>query len=545
MSLAAATSGLLLYGCTAESESRVENAAAGGTSTQDIASSDEAIVRTDSGSVKGALFDGYRTFWGIPYAAPPVGARRWQAPAPVTPWAEQRDATKLPNVCPQFGVGTVVGDEDCLYLNVTTPRTASPRLRPVMVYAHGGAFIAGFGHRYDPHRLATGGDAVVVTINYRLNVFGQLAHPSLGDTNFTLQDQLAALRWVQRNAVAFGGDPTNVTFFGESAGGLGICALMTSPLAVGLFQKAAIQSGMCTTDWPNQGLSPLNPAGSGWLLPQEAEQVGLATAKAFGCTDPKTAIDCLRKVPAAALLTSPPALTYPGFSNPIYGTPILPEHPATALDRGHFLRIPVLAGSNLDEGRAFVRAFDDIKPITAERYSELLKTSYGDDADAVAAHYPLDHYDSPKLAWAAVITDRTIVCPTLRGNRLLSAHTTVYAYEFADRTAPGLLPVPAGMPPGAMHSSELSYLFDLPSNFPSLNPVQLELGATMVGYWTRFARTGNPNGTDLPAWGRFRAWSATPYVQSLNTGADAFHTVDLGTEHQCDFWESQRSAYAP
>ncbi|WP_394840148.1 carboxylesterase family protein [Pendulispora rubella] len=537
ISWAVATSGLLLWGCTAETKAHVDEASHD-TLAQDMDALDESIVRTGSGPVKGALFDGYRTFLGIPYAAPPVGVLRWHAPAPATAWTEARDATKTPNVCPQFGPSGVAGDEDCLYLNVTTPRGPSRGPRPVMVWLHGGGNYAGFGHRYDPHRLAVTGDAVVVTANYRLSVFGLFAHPNLGDTNFTLQDQQAALRWVQQNAAAFGGDPTNVTFFGESAGGLSVCAHLTSPSASGLFQRAAIQSGMCTTDWPNQGLNATGPAASGWVLPQEAEQVGLATAKVFGCTDPATAIDCLRKVPAAALLTSAPVLTLPGFASPVYGTPILPEHPAAALAQGHFLRVPVLAGSNLDEGRAFVRAFDDIKPITAERYSQLLQTSYAEKADAVAAYYPLAQYDSPALAWASVITDRVIVCPTLRGNRLLAAHTTVYAYEFADRAAPALLPIPAGMPAGAMHTAELPYLFDLTSPSATLAPAQQSLAATMVGYWTRFARTGNPNGRELPAWTRFRGWNATPYVQSLNTGTNAIGPVDLGAEHRCDFWES-------
>ncbi|WP_394846424.1 carboxylesterase family protein [Pendulispora brunnea] len=495
---------------------------------------------TESGPVKGALFEGYRSFQAIPYAAPPVGERRWLEPGPVAAWSEPRDATKPPNACVQGGgAKPVSGAEDCLYLNVTTSRgTASSGLKPVMVWLHGGAFTSGFAHRYDPHRLAQAGDAVVVTVNYRLGIFGLLAHPGLSDTDFSLLDQQAALRWVQRNARAFGGDPNNVTFFGESAGGLSVCAHMTSPSSAGLFHRAGIQSGICTTDWPDQGLDPDSPAGTGWLSPEEARARGVVAAQGVGCSDPKTAIACMRNISAADLLASPAVQGPPAFGYLSYGSRILPQHPAKALAEGRFHRVPVLVGSNLDEGRAFVLAYHARNPITAERYRELLRTSYGENADRVEAQYPLSGYDSPALAWAAVITDRVIACPTLRGERFLAAKTPVYAFEFADRNAPAVLPVPPGMPPGAMHTSELLYLFDIPPFNPNFTEVQKALSASMVRYWTRFAKTGNPTASELPAWTRFRGTNAVPYVQSLGTGDGGIHAVDFGAEHQCDFWNS-------
>ena len=539
--LAATVSGLFLAGCADESAPNGEE----DTSRSSWRASsydplDESIVQTDSGPLKGSLFEGYRTFQAIPYAAPPVGERRWLAPGPVAAWSEPRDATKPPNACIQGGGSKpVTGAEDCLYLNVTTPRgPASNGLKPVMVWLHGGAFVSGFAHRYDPHRLAQTGDAVVVTANYRLGIFGLLAHPGLPDTDFSLQDQRAALRWVQRNARAFGGDPNNVTFFGESAGGLSVCAHLTSPSSAGLFQRAALQSGMCTTTWPDQGLDPDNGAGSGWLSPDEARARGVTAAQGLGCTDPKTAADCMRKIAAADVLASPAVQGPPAFGYPSYGSRILPEHPARALAKGWFHRVPVLAGSNLDEGRAFVLAYHARSPITAERYRELLKISYKENADQVEAQYPLSAYDSPVLAWASVITDRVIACPTLQGERLLAARTPVYAFEFADRNAPAVLPVPPGMPSGAMHTSELLYLFDIPPFNPNFTAEQKALSDTMVRYWTRFARTGKPNAADLPDWTRFQAANPVPYVQSLGTGEGAIHGVDFGAEHKCDFWSS-------
>jgi len=227
-----------------------------------------AIVRTDFGPVRGTVTSEYRTFQGIPYAAPPVGELRWRPPQPPERWSTPRDATTPGSRCPQLASaelgfpGSV--DEDCLYLNVITPRSARPgQLRPVMVWVHGGAFLWGAGSDYDARRLAVGGDVVVVTVNYRLGLLGFLGHPSLeGSGNFGLQDQQAALRWVRRNAAAFGGDPGNITVFGESAGALSVCAQLASPASGGLFHRAVMQSGPCMMDWPDNALIPGVPAGS-------------------------------------------------------------------------------------------------------------------------------------------------------------------------------------------------------------------------------------------------------------------------------------------
>ena len=219
-----------------------------------------AVVHTTSGAVRGTLAGGYRTFAGIPYAAPPVGRLRWTSPQKAKTWTGTRDATQPGNACPQTAgfLGDPASDtEDCLYLNVTTPRNTGENKLPVMFWIHGGGFYSGSGSLYGAQRLATEGNVIVVTLNYRLGVFGFLAHPALdGKTHksgdYGLEDQQAALRWVHDNAKAFGGDAGNVTLFGESAGGISTCSHLAAPASKGLFQRAIIQSGPCTLEgqWP-------------------------------------------------------------------------------------------------------------------------------------------------------------------------------------------------------------------------------------------------------------------------------------------------------
>ena len=486
-----------------------------------------AVVRTDSGPVRGVLHPEYRSFQGIPFAAPPVGDLRWRPPRPVRPWTEPRDASAPGHRCPQSGEGTG-GQEDCLYLNVTTPRAPHRGPRPVLVWVHGGGFTSGAGSDYDPHRLVVGGDVVVVTVNYRLGVFGFFGHPALGGDSgsFGLEDQRAALRWVQRNAAAFGGDPGNVTVFGESAGGLSTCALLTAPSTTGLFQKVGVQSGPCTMSWPNDGLYPGLGAGAAYLPRSLVEDGGAQFAAARGCPDPATALDCLRRQPADQVRADPAA---DSFSLPAYGTDLLPEDPAVALRAGHFHRVPVLMGTTRDEGRLFASIRSDL-PLTEQRYQDLLRGAFGDQAGLVAARYPSGAPSTPGTAWSDVITDRVFSCRTLVADEYTASRTRTWGYEFADRRAPALLRLGPGIQPGAGHASELPYLFDL--GRVRLDPDQLRLADQLIGYWARFAATGNPNGGGAPRWDRF------PAVQSLDTGADGIHPVDLAAEHRCDLWRT-------
>ncbi|MFC9253466.1 carboxylesterase/lipase family protein [Amycolatopsis thailandensis] len=478
------------------------------------------VVRTDSGPVRGVSTSEYRSFQGIPFAAPPVGDLRWAPPARPAPWTAVRDASKPGPRCAQGpGLGSAPSDdEDCLYLNVISPAKAAHKPRPVMVWVHGGGFTSGAGGDYDFKRMALGGDVVVVTVNYRLGVFGFFGHPELGRDSgvFGLQDQQAALRWVQRNARAFGGDPRNVTLFGESAGGMSTCAQLASPSAAGLFHRAIIQSGPCTLTWPDGGFAPGVPAGSPYLPRATVEAMGADAAKKLGCAD----VACLRRLPVKDLVNQP-------LATPAFGTGLLPEHPATALKAGHFARVPVLTGVTRDEARLFVSLYPG-HPFTEEHYQELLRTAFGEKAPLVAARYPSAKHGSPAMAFADAMTDRIWGCPQAGTGRLLRERTRTFGYEFADRDAPPLLPAPPGMRMGASHGSELSYLSDIAGLPVKLTPAQQELAAQMIQYWTRFARTGDPNGEDLPK------WRPSPRTQSLAPGA--IGPVDLAAVHSCGFW---------
>nr|WP_232327841.1 carboxylesterase family protein [Kibdelosporangium sp. MJ126-NF4]CEL13971.1 carboxylesterase [Kibdelosporangium sp. MJ126-NF4]CTQ88340.1 carboxylesterase [Kibdelosporangium sp. MJ126-NF4] len=490
-----------------------------------LAAADPAVVRTTDGPVRGTVTQQHRLFQGIPFAAPPTGERRWQPPAPVTPWTEVRDATKAGSACPQRPIfpvgGSETGSEDCLSLNVSTPSAPSHKPRPVMVWIHGGGFVGGAGADYPATQLAARGDVVVVTVNYRLGALGFLSLPGLpGGGTFGLQDQQAALRWVQANARAFGGDPRNVTVFGESAGALSVCAQLTSPAARGLFHRAITQSGPCELSWRDSGFLPDVPAGSNWTPLADADKTGTALATTLGCTG--DALACLRTAPVSKLLDS-------AISQPAFDTPLLPTHPAKAVEAGRFARVPVLTGITRDEHRTFTAFIPE--PLTAEKYAALLRTTYGDKADQVLAKYPISAYSSPTIAWATTVTDAVWARTQLTTTRQLARRVPTFAYEFRDRTVPSVIPSVPDM--GAYHGSELPYLF--PGSLPvTLNPAQQALGERMQRYWVNFARTGQPNGPGLPLW--LPSGRVENTVQGLDIAPAGIGRVDTAAEHNYAFW---------
>lgn len=492
--------------------------------------SDGQVVWTDSGPVRGTAHPQYRVFEGIPYATPPVGELRWRPPRPPRPWREPRDATKPGDRCAQGQSFTPPSySEDCLYLNVTTPQ--EPGLKPVMVWLHGGGNSYGSGGDFDPHRLAVGGDVVVVTINFRLGAFGFFGYPGLaGSGDFGLQDQQAALSWVQRNAVAFGGDPRNVTLFGQSGGAFDVCGQLTSPTARGLFQRVIMQSGSCASSWPANGNGPGVPAGSPWQSLAEARKQGVQLADTLGCSDPATALECMRRLPAKDLVPQGNVLTSVAF-----GGPVLPEHPERALADGHFTRMPVMSGTTRDEERlqaAFFPPFDS----AGSAFTSLLDQAFSTQAGKVAKEYPAGNPPAYRMTWATILTDRAWTCPQLTTDRLLAGQTPTYGYEFAQRDIPTPLPFPADLPAGAYHTSDLVLLLDQTGLNLPLTSAQRELADQMIQYWSRFARTGNPNGPDLPHWTRFNGST----VQSLAAGPAGIHPTNLGREHNCAFWLNLR-----
>lgn len=470
-------------------------------------------VRVESGEVRGIVRADHTVFQGIPYAAPPKGDLRWQAPRKAEDWGGIRDATTPGNPCPQIGSSysdTKATDEDCLFLNVTTPSTEG--LKPVMVWVHGDGAI-GAGHHFDATALATKGDVVVVTFNYRLGVFGGFGLPGLdGSGTFGLQDQRAALEWVRRNARSFGGDPENVTLFGVSYGASSTAAHLVSPKSRGLFDKAIMHSGFALVDLPAEAWYP----GLGalpwlaWRDTAEIEGIGQTVAAELGCAD----IACLRALPVEKLLDHPQVMNI--FQPFGYGNADLPQVPADALAGGEFAKVPVLAGNTRDEHRGIVEIFRG--PVAAEDYPVLLAAAFGDRAAEVEQEYPLSAFPDPTEAWAAVLTDRVWARATFRQHELLSAHTPTFAFEFAD---------PAASEQGASHSSDIGYLF--PEE--ELTGGQRELSDLMIRYWANFAHDGDPNGEGLPRW---PAFADGRHVQSLAPGA--ITGVDYRAEHRLDFW---------
>ena len=481
------------------------------------------VVRTADGWVQGKMSGTTDEYLGIPYAAPPVGALRWAPPQPAAPWPGVRQATSFAPHCPQppsaFGVAST--SEDCLYLNVFAPGGGWDRNLPVMVWVHGGSLLVGESDDYDPAALLDHG-VIVVTINYRLGALGFLAdaalasYPGAPSGNYGLEDQQAALRWVQRNIRGFGGDPRDVTLFGESAGGLSVLAQLVSPGARGLFQRAITESGTY-----NQTQQPL----------AAAEAAGAVFAAKVGCASNTAA--CLRSLPVSTIVDNE---DFAGYTPDVDGA-VLPETVKAALASGQFSHVPVIIGTNHDEWRLFVAMaeLDGGPPVTAANYQAMIASTLGDlptaAAAAIAAEYPLTSYSSPSVALGAVGTDAIFACPALSAEESLSKYTPTYAYEFNDENAPELYLAPVGFPYGAAHETEVQYLFDL-SNvaYPAtLTAAQHQLARTMKRVWTNLAKYGAPSAW----WPEFSATSQQ--TLSLVPPRPQVET-DYSAEHHCAFW---------
>ncbi|WP_103565728.1 carboxylesterase/lipase family protein [Actinomadura rubteroloni] len=480
-------------------------------------------VRTDKGALRGKATAATDQFLGVPYAAPPVKNLRWKPPRPVARWRGVRDATSFSPSCVQNTTAPV--SEDCLYLNVYTPKGASRNGRryPVMVYLHGGAFVSGAGSQYDPAAMVEQG-TIVVTLNYRLGALGFLAHPALaaadGSTgNYGLMDQQAALRWVRSNIGRFGGQAGRVTVFGESAGGDSVLAHLAAPGSAGLFTAAISQSGAYDLHLQSRA---------------DAETDGQALAAAAGCAD-QTA-SCLRALPPSALLARQRPVTFLQTDGAV-----LPRSLDDAFRTGAFNRVPVINGTTHDESTFFVATGYDLAGhrVTPDNYRAGIQAMTGVSADAaekVAQNYPLDRYESPASALAAVATDAGFACPAFTLDGWLSERVPTYAYEFNDRKAPQLYLPPVTFPYGASHASELQYLFTVGNAvYPaSLSPDQRTLAATMRRHWTDFAKFARPAGRAWPAFS-----GAAPRMISY-TSPEPGKVADFSGEHRCVLWAELR-----
>ncbi|MVN91500.1 carboxylesterase family protein [Mucilaginibacter sp. HME9299] len=490
-------------------------------------------VQTMNGIVRGIATNSYMIFQGIPYAKPPVGELRWKSPQPVGNWSGVKETVMPAAKCMQLAGGPgskIVGSEDCLYLNVTKPASASRMsLRPVIVELHGGGFHSGAGAEMDGRRLAVLGDVVVVTINYRLGVFGYFGYPGLeGSGSFALQDQVAALKWVHDNISAFGGNPRNVTLMGQSSGAYSTGALLTSPLVKGLVHKAILQSGSPMMSAPFGTMVDGLAVPSVYISQQESEQYGnfmVSTAK-LGCEKAADPLACLRNLPAAKLMPIHQAMIVPA-----YGGALLPKNPVKAIQDGTFNRIPVIIGNTHDEelGKAG-------EPLDEKEFDERLKKAFAADASKVKERYSIKRYQSFAMAWSAIVTDRVWIWPSHVAAAKIAPLARVYQYEFNDPTPPQILAKAFGVKAnlkGAFHGADVIYAF--PSG-GLLNKEQTLLSDDMIKYFSTFARSGNPNTGGLPEW--------KPSVKGdhqtllFSPGKNGIKSVDYVKEHNLDLWDA-------
>lgn len=498
-----------------------------------------ALIEAPCGPIRGINGDGVDIYLGIPYGEPPVGDLRWAAPVPKASWTEPLDAVAPGPMSPQMAqvfADVESTNEDCLYLNVTVPAgTAANAALPVMVWLHGGGGTNGSGDMFDATRLVRDNDAIVVTINWRLGVMGAFGMADLEDSGtFGLLDCQLAFAWVQQNIVAFGGDPANVTAFGESYGALTLSGLLVSPLSEGLFHRAIIQSGLALIDYPAGTLMPESPElASMWMSTDELNATTEAMLGEIGLdpNDPGM-LEMLCSLPVEQILPLSPV-----YTRYAWGNRVLPEDPAARIRDGAVMNVPVISGGCRDEARLFVGTFYDLagQPVTAESYPAMLETAFGDDADAVINEYPLDEFDSSGLAWATVVTDRVWATATMAQSRGFERTVPTWAYEFADRDAPPVIDLGPDMPAGAHHSAEVQYQFDLEGELAPLSESQWELAAAMNAYWANFARSGDPNGNGLPEWTPF---GGGDMVQSLDDGENGIGPVDYAADHRLAFWDS-------
>ena len=506
-------------------------------------SSDELDVKIDTGVVHGAKTGTIRSFLGVPYAAAPVGDLRWRAPQPAATWSGTRQAIAIGAGCPQMGgLLTSVSDleEDCLFANVWTPSAAHDL--PVMVWIHGGAFIGGSGGDkwFDGTSLAQHG-VVVVTINYRLGALGFLAHPAL-DTedpayptsgNYGLEDQRAALQWVQRNIAAFGGDPTRVTVFGESAGAISVGVHYTSTRTSGLFRAAIAESGVFVD--------------AATTIHAQATAAGSLLGGMLGCagTD-AAAIACMRGLSVdtilAATATPPPAMQMPGglfyqsselgVSLPNIDGFVIALAPSQLLAQGPPEPRPLLLGTNKDEGTLFQWSVLSMPVADETQYRAALAVRFGaSNVDAIVAQYPVASYASAADALSAVTGDYFFVCSTRTAARsALRAGAPVFRYSF-EHALDNLVDASLGV----CHSSELPFVFgDVGPVYPlgQVGTSGAPLSQQMQTYWTSFAKNLDPNDASVAAWPPYA--SADPY-QLLDVPVSSAMALE---QPACDFWDA-------
>jgi para-nitrobenzyl esterase len=507
---------------------------------------------------QGVARNGITAFLGIRYAAAPTGPLRFAPPVPPSFVPGTISATQFGSACPQNASASEAAstNEDCLSLDVYVPSSSVSATAdlPVMVFVHGGGFTIGagsaFGNSAPPTDLAIQGNAIVVTLNYRLGILGFLSDARLSalsatgaSGNYGLMDQQFALRWVQQNIGAFGGNANNVTLFGQSAGAISVCSHIVSPTAAGLFHRAIIESGPCST--------PLT-------MVAQAQAAGASIVTELGCNDATATqtVTCLRALSVSQILAAQSSITAANtFGSLLAFTPIVDgvlirKEPIMSLVLGQFNRVPVIQGTNHDEGRIFVAgAFDlnpNVGPLTAAGYPAAVQwvvrgvlggatgtnqTEVERRAQEVLTEYPLSQFTSPGEALAAILTDSAFSCQANISDTLFSLYVPTFAYEFSDENAPTLLVPPVSFPYGATHTDELPFLFTV--NGLTLSGSEQTLAAMMKSYWTNFAKNANPNTFAAPFWPRYTVLG--PAVQSL-VPPNPSTEFNFAPQHKCGFW---------
>lgn len=489
-------------------------------------------VQTDKGPVEGAFVGATRVFLGIPFAAPPVGDLRWKAPVPHAPWTEALDARTKGPACAQLSrLGAMLdpaSGEDCLTVNVWAPERIVSPAPPVLVWIYGGGFTSGSNRElaYDGQILAEQTGAVVVNLNYRLGPFGALAlsalesedsaHPSTGA--YGIEDQRAALQWVQKNIAAFGGDPNRVMLFGESAGGISTCMHIVSPQSKGLFQSAVVESGPCDSATPKD----------------KALAQGEQFATALGCSAGSDKVACLRGKTPEEIITALPASSDIIFGDGANWFPVLdgwnlPDKPSALLESGNFNKVPAIFGANADEATIFFYlAKTEIADDAAfETFAEKLVPGHGKD---VVARYSSAKFGTAQDAALAAVGHAGFVCPTRRAARAI-AKTGTPAYQYHFTYAP-----PGGLfgDLGAFHSAEIKFVFGIPSQLvpQPLTDEEIVLSNAMMGYWSGLAAKGDPNAEGELAWPKYDAGADQSIVFDLKLSTETGLYKD-----DCDFWD--------
>ena len=501
----------------------------------------QEVISVTGGSVRGLVSatSNLKQFHGIPYAAPPTRMLRWSPPQPVLAWDDVRDGSTPGPACMQpqgqggefYGATGFAMDEDCLTLNVWTRAITQSDQLPVMVWIHGGALVTGQGSSY-PGELLTSKGVVLVTINYRLGRFGFHAHPELSaevatgtSGNQGLKDQIAALEWVQDNISVFGGNPNNVTIFGESAGSLSMSLLQASPLAKGLFHRVIGESG--------GAFQPMSYRAQATSYAKSAETLGVEFAQALVSENEDSSLQALRQISQEHILDI--TNSNPDFSNydslAIVDGEVIPEEVSTIFAKGQQSDVPVLIGSNKDEGSTFLPFFTPLFGEGLEGFNAYVKGTLP-EVD-ISKVYPASTNEQAETAWQDVFNDVLFTYPMRVWARSMeNVESDAYLYLFT--WAP---PIEDTEIYGSFHAAEIGYIFgnlDLFGAKPT--DADREFSDTMASIWTQFAKTGNPNGENLPRW--------TPYSSSQENYLELGPIIQLQGEHRIQHMDLIEEAWS-